>query len=176
MGNWKHRYEWSTEIIRDNQPFPEYRWQMHHKDFVKYAFCHCNMRDNCRQVEFYNFLMKVLMILKSSLYFSFNTFFAMRTSLFVEAKIPIQPLPPIIRHTMTIITVILLKFLIILYLTPHISSDNVLTLFVVSVCWPSSSLQFSTPISVPIMQKSELIMIPMAIIQFAVFLFKVNYV
>ena len=36
--------------------------------------------------------------------------------------------------TMTIITVILLKFLIILYLTPHISSDNVLTLFVVSVC------------------------------------------
>ena len=63
MGNWKHRYEWITEIIRDNQPFPEYRWQMHHKDFVKYAFCHCNMRDNCRQVEFYNFLMKVLMIL-----------------------------------------------------------------------------------------------------------------
>ena len=32
---------------------------MHHKDFVKYAFCHCNMRDNCRQVEFYNFLMNL---------------------------------------------------------------------------------------------------------------------
>lgn len=27
---------------------------MHHKDFVKYAFCHCNMRDNCRQAELYN--------------------------------------------------------------------------------------------------------------------------
>ena len=25
---------------------------MHHKDFVKYAFCHCNMRDNCRQVSY----------------------------------------------------------------------------------------------------------------------------
>ena len=54
MGNWKHRYEWITEIIRDNQPFPEYRWHMHHKDFVKYAFCHCNMRDICRQAELYN--------------------------------------------------------------------------------------------------------------------------
>ena len=74
------------------------------------------------------------MISKSSLYFSFNTFFAMRTSLFVESKIPAHPLCPIIRHTMTIITVILLKFLIILHLTLHISSDNVLTLFVVSVC------------------------------------------
>ena len=31
-------------------------------------------------------------------------------------------------------------------------------------------------LQVPIIQKSELIMIPMAIIQFAVFLFKVNYV
>lgn len=31
-----------------------FRWQMHHKDFVKYAFCHCNMRDNCRQAELYN--------------------------------------------------------------------------------------------------------------------------
>ena len=40
----------------------------------------------------------------------------------------------ILAPTMTIITVILLKFLIILHLTLHISSDNVLTLFVVSVC------------------------------------------
>ena len=47
----------------DNQPFPEYRWQMHHKDFVIYAFCQCNMRDNSRLEEIYNFLMKVLMIL-----------------------------------------------------------------------------------------------------------------
>ena len=46
---------------------------MHHKDFVKYAFCHCNMRDNCRQEEFYNFLMKVLMILNEVLENKKNT-------------------------------------------------------------------------------------------------------
>ena len=39
----------------------------------------------------------------------------------IESKIPLHPLPPIIRHTMTIIIVILLKFLIILYLTLSLS-------------------------------------------------------
>lgn len=45
---------------------------MHHKDFVKYAFCHCNMSNICRQAELYNichlflhiifdFLLKILL-------------------------------------------------------------------------------------------------------------------
>ena len=53
MGNESIDTNEVRRLFGANLSFLEYRWQCH-EDFVKYAFCHCNMRDICRQAELYN--------------------------------------------------------------------------------------------------------------------------
>ena len=67
MGNKKHRYEWSTQILKKtNLSFLEYRWQKCHEDFVKYALEYYNINMGNKTRIFMYYLPQGMTLLKLS--------------------------------------------------------------------------------------------------------------